>query len=170
MTTMRRLREAGAAALRIFATVSCASSVGCGGGIASPTESGAPADAGADAGRLDAKRDTSLPDSPLPGTDARDTGLSRESGLHDAGRYPVPPLDAAWFDGCAPHSCDAGDLCIEETNPDMAGTPSVCSYLPPECGPNPSCLCVVEAVWWCAQPKCSIDGGVSLNCLAPGVP
>jgi hypothetical protein len=145
----------------------------CGGNVASSTDGGsvhddAPRDVGS--GR-DAKLDAGRVDSGTTGPDASppDTGATNESGALDAGRYPMFP-DAAQFDGCAPHSCDGGDLCIESMGPDMVAKPSICSYLPPECGPSPSCLCIVQAVWWCTQPVCSTDGGVTLTCLAPAHP
>ena len=112
----------------------------------------------------DAASDGAVRDAGTRGADVFSLPLAEAS----SGYYSPPAADAARFDGCTPRPCDAGQLCVNR----VQGTfelSAVCSPIPSTCAPL-TCLCVVEAAQWCADPACTDDGGMILTCQASARP
>jgi hypothetical protein len=98
---------------------------------------------------------------PLDGAGPFDSGTSA---------YPPPPPDAAKFDGCAPDPCGSADLCISLQSTVPKSNTGLCYNFPTSCDAGLTCLCVVQAAWWCMSPTCSEDGGFTLACHYPAPP
>ncbi len=136
----------------------------CGATVSGPTTGGE--DSGRDV--AGGQEQDSAPDaSPTRDATIRDAPASVDAEFDV---YGPPPWASKSLDGCAPDPCEAGQACISQVN--YIGSPlgSLCYAKPPQCGAAPTCLCVVEAAYWCKSPACTTDGGLSFSCSTPAPP